>query len=625
MLEKIGHYRIVSELGRGGMGVVYKAHEESLNRFVAIKVLGEHLEEDTDYVERFLREAQSAAQLNHPNIVQIYAVSEEEGRHYFVMEYVSGRSLQEILRAEGPMDPPSAARIMLQTAAGLHAAHEQGIVHRDIKPANLMIDGRGLVKIADFGLALMGGAATRLTATGMLMGTPGYLSPEQCLDQEIDRRTDIYSLGVSFFEALTGKIPFSADSPLALLRQIVEIEAPDLSELNPEIDETLVAMVARMMAKDPEQRYPDCAELISDLQSFLETSGASASLVQGLATPTTRRIEQPAAVASDHVTQLDSQPTRRLETTPSETAPPPPPPPPATAPAVEKEIPVVETSPVAQEPPPGGGRRFALVVALVVVIGFMTVVAAGFFAWKGGLFDMALKRGTEPAQTQPVADETGLNESVSTGAPAEETPEEVAAGGTTESEPELPAAQPTAKAPVVEPPRTSTTATGKAAGQRQAQRREPPPRPTLAPPMPEDTVVLAFGEQLFAGEAEAVVEEALLRAGIPLVDEHGLPGVAQLLGGEPPLPGQLHAALRPYVRHAVLVRVEYLGERHLQYMGQPDVAFQARLTVALLDIQNGRSLAPPKSFRVEYTHLNARRVAEEKLRRPSRWAADLLE
>jgi len=470
----------------------------------------------------------------------------------------------------------------------------------------------------------MGGAATRLTATGMLMGTPGYLSPEQCLDQEIDRRTDIYSLGVSFFEALTGNIPFSADSPLALLRQIVEVEAPDLSELNPDIDQTLVAMVARMMAKDPEQRYPDCAELVSDLQSFLETSGAPASLVQSLAAPATRHIEQTGGVASDRDTLLDSHPTRRLETTPSETAPPPPPPPAATAPAVEKDIPVVETSPVAPEPPSGGGRRLALVVALVVVIGFMTVVAAGFFAWKGGFFDMASKGGTEPAETQPVADGTALSGSAPAGAPTEDQPEEVAAGGFTQSVPPVPAAQATATAPVVERPRTSSTTAGKATGQRRAERREPPPRPTLAPPMPEGTAVLAFGEQLFAGEAEAVVEEALLRAGILLVDEHGLPGVAQLLGGESPLPGQLHAALRPYVRYVVLARVEYLGERHLQYMGQPDVAFQARLSIALVDVQDGRSLAPPKSFRVEYTHLNARRVAEEKLRRPSRWAADLI-
>jgi len=270
MLERIGHYRIVSELGRGGMGVVYKAHEESLNRFVAIKVLGEHLMEDPTQIERFIREAQSAASLNHPNIVQIYSVSEDNDLHYFAMEYVSGRSLQQILRTRGPLESEQVARIALQTASGLQAAHEQGIIHRDIKPANLLIDDRGLVKIADFGLALMGGAASRLTATGMFMGTPGYLSPEQCLDQEVDKRTDIYSLGVTLFEALSGKTPFVADSPLALLRQIVDVEPPDLGELNPEVDPELRAIVARMMAKDRNLRVASCGELIGAFEAYLE-------------------------------------------------------------------------------------------------------------------------------------------------------------------------------------------------------------------------------------------------------------------------------------------------------------------------------------------------------------------
>ena len=140
------------------------------------------------------------------------------------MEYVAGRSLQQILRADGPLQPLRAARLMMQAAAGLEAAHEQGIIHRDIKPANLMVDSRGLLKVADFGLALAaGGAMSRLTATGMFMGTPGYLSPEQCLDEQIDHRTDIYSLGVTFFEALTGQMPFTADSPLALINKIIRV------------------------------------------------------------------------------------------------------------------------------------------------------------------------------------------------------------------------------------------------------------------------------------------------------------------------------------------------------------------------------------------------------------------
>jgi len=154
MEKYIGHYEIVSELGRGGMGVVYKAHEQSLNRFVALKVLGEHLGDDPSYVQRFLREARSAASLNHPNIVQIYAVDEFEGKHYFAMEFVPGRSIQQIIRSEGRIQAETAARLCLQAASGLAAAHEKGIIHRDIKPANLMVDERGLLKITDFGLAL---------------------------------------------------------------------------------------------------------------------------------------------------------------------------------------------------------------------------------------------------------------------------------------------------------------------------------------------------------------------------------------------------------------------------------------------------------------------------------------
>jgi len=284
MGEFIGHYEVISELGRGGMGVVYKAHEQSLNRFVALKVLGEHLGDDPSYVQRFLREARSAAALNHPNIVQIYAVDEFEGKHYFAMEFVKGKSVLEMIRAEGKLDPVLAARLCLQAASGLAAAHEKGIIHRDIKPANLMVDERGLLKITDFGLALLSSGASRLTATGMFMGTPGYLSPEQCRDEDIDQRTDIYSLGVTFFEMLTGSIPFKADSPLALLRQILEVEPPDVLQLNPAVPSELRSVVKKMMEKDPGQRYGSAEEVAHELQLWLEKRGApsAGSAIPGL-------------------------------------------------------------------------------------------------------------------------------------------------------------------------------------------------------------------------------------------------------------------------------------------------------------------------------------------------------
>src|ERR1043166_8451482 len=267
--EKIGHYTIISELGRGGMGVVYKAHEDSLNRFVAIKVLSDHLASDEQFLSRFLREARAAGALSHPNVIPIYFIGEDNGRHYFAMEYVSGRSVLAMIRQEGKIHNPRAPQIGLQAAQGLSAAHEKGIIHRDIKPANLMVDDRGVVKIADFGIALAAEAQARLTATGTLMGTPGYLSPEQCLNETVDQRADIYALGVTYFEMLTGTLPFNAESPLALLRQILQETPPDVTQLNPEVDEESRRILMKMIARNRDERYQTCNELVADLEEYL--------------------------------------------------------------------------------------------------------------------------------------------------------------------------------------------------------------------------------------------------------------------------------------------------------------------------------------------------------------------
>ena len=626
MVERIGHYRIVAELGRGGMGVVYKAHEESLNRFVAIKVLGEHLMEDPTQVARFIREAQSAASLNHPNIVQIYAVSEEDGLHYFVMEYVSGSSLQHILRTQGQLESEQVARIALQTASGLQAAHEQGIIHRDIKPANLLIDDRGLVKIADFGLALMGAAASRLTATGMFMGTPGYLSPEQCLDQEVDNRTDIYSLGVTLFEALSGKTPFVADSPLALLRQIVDVEPPDLGELNPEVDPELRAVVARMMAKDRDLRISSCGELIGAFEAYLEARGAAGNLVERLAVSPPATPPQPMADPT-----LDTEPTTAMSGDLSPPGPPPPPPLDTSPAAARTEPLIVETSPLENEPTARRGTSLALIAALVVVLGLAAVVVAGFFAWRSGFFEAATRlidHDLPTATPIPVETADSTPATSSTGPGNAEDRKMAAAEAAPSVEPTL--APPTARPiPITDPGRDADQLPPPASAnihrprdvpQRDNSRQPPPPMPA-----PTGTIVIAVGETVFAGEAETFMEEALSTAGIPLVDEYSLPGAADLLAGDTSRePGEIHRLLRPYARNVVIVRVEYLGERPLVYMGQQDVAFQARVTVATIDVQGGRPLAQPIKFKVEYTNLSAKRVAENKLRAPARRVVRLI-
>ena len=402
-MERIGHYKIVSELGRGGMGVVYKAHEESLNRFVAIKVLGEHLEEDDEYVQRFVREAQSAAALSHPNIVQIYSISEDQGHHYFAMEYVQGTSVQRMIQTKGKLTPPDAARLILQAASGLQDAHAQDVIHRDIKPANLMVTDRGLVKIADFGLALMGGAANRLTATGMLMGTPGYLSPEQCLDQSPDQRTDIYSLGVTFFEMVTGTMPFRADSPLALLKLIVEVEPPDVRELNPEVDDELRAIISKMLDKERENRYSTCTEVIAAIQGWLEARGESVR-TEGVATGTAAGVmppPPPTATGNASEEQINTNPTVVVpsgdvggQAPPAEpSAPTAPAPPAATAPAVQATAPTPQaTAPATQPQPEPGRNRTGLIVAAVAVFVIAGFAIASVLAVKSGILDAVFGR-----------------------------------------------------------------------------------------------------------------------------------------------------------------------------------------------------------------------------------------
>ncbi|MGB0132990.1 protein kinase domain-containing protein [Dokdonella sp.] len=266
MKTRLGHYDIVAELGRGGMGVVYKGHETSLNRYVAIKVLADSLAHDEGVKERFLREARSMAALNDPHIIQIYYIGDDEGQTFFVMEFVEGESLGTLLKREHTVPAGPAAKIIYQTALGLATAHDKGVIHRDIKPGNLMVSSRGSIKIADFGIALSNqDLSNKLTSTGEFVGTPGYLSPEVCLGKQVDQRSDIFSLGIVLFEMLAGRMPFTDESPLGLMLEVVRAEIPDVRELNEDVDEQIAWILSKMIAKEPEDRYQSCHELAEDL------------------------------------------------------------------------------------------------------------------------------------------------------------------------------------------------------------------------------------------------------------------------------------------------------------------------------------------------------------------------
>ncbi|MDX1503091.1 MAG: serine/threonine-protein kinase [Thermoanaerobaculia bacterium] len=262
--RRLGSYEIEKEIGRGGMGVVYRARQPSLQRTVALKVLPGHLAKDAGFVERFLREARAAARLHHPGIVTVFDVGESDDTFFFAMQLLPGASLAELLAAQKRLSTRQVASLGIQVADALSYAHREGILHRDIKPANLLIDRDGRCVLTDFGIALAL-TDTRLTQTGASLGSPHYMAPEILNGKSPDARCDLYALGVVMFEALTGRPPYQGDSPLAIAYQHVAEHLPRVREVLPEASEELDLIIAKLMAKEPEQRYQRAAEVARDL------------------------------------------------------------------------------------------------------------------------------------------------------------------------------------------------------------------------------------------------------------------------------------------------------------------------------------------------------------------------
>ena len=268
-IKTFGDYEIIDEIARGGMGVVYKARQVSLNRLVAVKmILSGQLASDDD-VRRFRAEAEAAANLRHPNIVAIYEVDEFEGQHYFSMEYVAGRSLSQMVR-EHPLSPQKAARYVKTVAEAIHYAHGQGILHRDLKPSNVLIDEADEPRITDFGLAKRIGKDSELTTSGAVVGTPSYMSPEQALGGQVGPATDVYSLGAMLYDLVAARPPFRAESPLETLRQVRDCEPASLRVLNPRAPRDLETICLKCLAKDPQKRYASAADVAAELGRFLE-------------------------------------------------------------------------------------------------------------------------------------------------------------------------------------------------------------------------------------------------------------------------------------------------------------------------------------------------------------------
>jgi serine/threonine-protein kinase len=264
-------YRIVRLLGQGGMGAVYEGLDLSLNRRVAIKVLAESVNRDPDAVKRFQREARAVALVSHPNIAQIYRVGILGGLHYYAMEFVEGKSLEQMITEQNRVHGPRCFNLMVQAVKALKAAADRGIIHRDIKPANLMVTTNGMIKIVDFGIAkVMDDSETFRTMTGTIMGTPSYMSPEQCKGQAVDFKSDMYSLGCTFFHALTGRPPFSGDTAYAIMSKQISAPAPVIPAIVAHVPERFCNIIYSMMEKNPDNRYQSYEHLLSVLEAARE-------------------------------------------------------------------------------------------------------------------------------------------------------------------------------------------------------------------------------------------------------------------------------------------------------------------------------------------------------------------
>ncbi len=560
--EIAGRYQVVKKLGAGAFGTVYKAKDKILGRMVAIKTIrldtlvaaGASMDE---MLERFQREARVAAQIKHPNIVTMYDINQAEGGWYLAMEFIDGIGLERVIATEGRIPAERAAMIGAQVADALDTAHRAGIVHRDIKPANIMIEAGDRVKVTDFGIAKPQDAADSLTATGSLLGTPSYMSPEQARGGQLDGRSDLFSVGCVLYELVAGKKAFRGDSITGLIFKIITEEPPPLRELAPDVPEAYLQIVQKALAKSPEARYQSGAEMKADLDALVrpgstptvrmaETPTASGVPVAG-ASPTLAG--QPTAIAgaptqvgtpAAAATQVGAAPAAAATVlTPAggpAPAPPPPPAPRAAAP-VRPPAPPVRKS---------GGGLGGLLVALLL-FGVLFVGVGGVAGWYFFLRTPAVKPEDLPSgQPTPAATES---------APPATTPQQTA-----EASPE--------PGSVYEPPATPTpgarsmTEPGTQATDAPPKSRPPTPGvPTPAPP-PQGHGDYAYLDDEGSVPSDAEAGQRLAEAyrgkqGYGSQGSYGASGKFQRRRPSPPTQNPVERAAIATLRHVMIVQEAY--------------------------------------------------------------------
>ncbi len=628
MKKKFGHYEVVSELGRGGMGVVYKAWEPSLNRHVAIKALGEHLLEDEGLIERFTREAKSMAAINHPNVIQVYYIGKEDRQPFFAMEFIEGVSLDDLLRGNHVLSVPHAKDILRQACAGLAVAHDQDLVHRDIKPANLMLCDDGTVKVVDFGIAQTREYGDKLTNTGEFVGTPGYLSPEVCTGKEVDARSDIFALGIVFYEMLAGKVPFENDSPLGLMLEVVQADIPDIRAINKKVDKKTSYILEKMIAKNPEERCQSCQEVIR----FLGPSSGTVSLAEIKKQAVSVKPEKPTARVSQQVTLQSA--------------------------AIDTVVP--------------SGRKKSnkavwsvLVLALAVGVGAVGIhegyIPSPFKADDRQAMtllgnqqdDMELQDVNLKSKEELAAISADMNAALEDAQPqkststnteaAEDNAIATAQKPTAETTPLTDnTAKPTGQPPVVsnqsdQQLATTQTTTSQQQLDKQVSKQvindaslmasvdktsndkqafiEQQSKPVVRKPKPviknKGVAVLVFGDPAVANPIEKILESELKRANIKVLNEQFVPGLSQVMSQGIDL-AMIKEKLDAYGGQTMIIaNVNHVGEQTLEYYGRQSILVNAQLDVDSYDLATGDSIGMGYGSELSYTSLNATDTAQE--------------
>ncbi len=627
MPRVLGRYHIISELGRGGMGVVYKALDPKLERFIAIKCLSDELSQDEITVSRFLREARNVAALNHPNIAQIYLADEDEGRPYFVMEFIDGETLGERLAREGRLQPDPARKIVIDCAQALAAAFEENIVHRDIKPGNIMIDRRGRTVLTDFGIAAIVYPDQAPGESRYIMGTPGYLPPEVMTGQPADHRGDIFALGAVYYEMLAGRrlVPGSDLNDTA--RTLLAADFPVLADLDEQLDQSTFGVLGRMLAPQPDRRYQRYGDLLADLGP-----GRASALAE---TRVTRRSgSRPAPAPPAASSAAASAATARLPSGNVDVAP-----------------------TLAAAPPQRRSLRAAGVLTGLLLVAAVALIAVARMAperWEtvqawferapaepaAAVIELAERpRGRldeAPATARPEAfdaiaeasDDAGLGDGEPAVADARHSRGPVVAGPTepdsaypedaltwaieSDQPPEAPLAVtahalPAPSLPVIEqrPP---------VAGQPAAAVAEPAVAVPAPLPPPDGVLVLGLGDPVFVDPMVRSVEQALAADGHRLVERGFVPGLVGLSqGADLDLAALAPTALAAGAGRLVLLRAMPAGQRELRYHGRSDTAFIVQTEALVYDLSQRRRLAASNLEQIEYTALNATRQAEDSI------------